>query len=67
MKVLCFDIESTINNKGQPFDTTNKLVSVAWSDGIHEWCTKSDDLGAFISAVSDAEILVGFNIKFDIN
>jgi len=67
MKVLCFDIESTINNKGQPFDTTNKLVSVAWSDGIHQWCTKGDDLGAFISAVNDAEILVGFNIKFDIN
>lgn len=67
MKVICFDIESTINNKGQPFDTTNKLVSVAWSDGIHSWCTGLDGLAQFQTAVMGAEILIGFNIKFDIN
>lgn len=67
MKVICFDIESTISNKGQPFDTSNKLVSIAWTDGVTSSCTKADVVGDFQAVVDSADLLIGFNIKFDIN
>jgi len=67
MKVICFDIECTISNKGQPFDTTNKLVSVAWTDGTTSHCTTPENLAPFLTDLQCADILIGFNIKFDIN
>lgn len=69
MNIICFDIESTINNKGQPFDLTNKIVSIAWTDDTQSQCVKADDYGRhFIQrAIDKADLLIGFNIKFDIN
>jgi DNA polymerase-1 len=67
MRIISFDIESTISNKGNPFDTTNRMVSVAWTDGDTSHCTTADNLEPFILAIQSADLLVGFNIKFDIN
>jgi len=67
MKVISIDVESTISNKGNPFDTTNRLVSVAWTDGTMEQCVGATYDADVQAAISNAELLVGFNIKFDLH
>lgn len=67
MKVVSIDVETTISNKGNPFDRANKLVSVAWCDGTMEQCVGGTYDPDVQTAISDADILVGFNIKFDLH
>lgn len=67
MKVLCFDVESTISNKGNPFDSNNKLVSIGWTDGTICNCIRGEFSQEFQSVLDTATLLVGFNIKFDIH
>jgi len=70
MNVLTLDVETTISNKGNPFDRTNKLVCVGlkclkgnpyiqydWKQGI-------DYIQKYID---QADLIVGFNIKFDLH
>lgn len=68
MTVLCLDVETTVSNKGNPFDLTNKLVCV----GI-KW-TERDKTSIFYEdqkqvdiAILQADLIVGFNIKFDLH
>jgi len=69
MKLLSIDIECTTSNKGNPFDVTNKLVSVAWTDGTTHNCVHPDSEGLRLlqQAINSAELLIGFNIKFDLH
>ena len=69
MKLLSIDVECTTSNKGNPFDTTNSLVSIGFTDGTTSKCVRADDYGRhFVQrAIENADMLVGFNIKFDIN
>jgi hypothetical protein len=69
MKLLSIDVETTTNNKGNPFDLTNRLVSIAWTDGITAVCVRADELGIKKCqlAIQNADMLVGFNIKFDLH
>ena len=69
MKLLSIDIECTTSNKGNPFDGTNKLISVAWTDGNTHNCVHpdSDGLRLLQQAINSAELLIGFNIKFDLH
>ena len=69
MKLLSIDIECTTSNKGNPFDATNKLVSVAWTDGNTHNCVHPDSGGLRLlqQAINSAELLIGFNIKFDLH
>ena len=71
---LILDVETTINNKGNPFDETNKLCYVGLLDTNHSlFSIEYDDqpykkhLEKIQSRINDAEILVGFNLKFDLH
>lgn len=69
MKLLSIDIECTTSNKGNPFDITNRLVSVAWTDGTTHACVRTNAAGLSCvqDAINNADMLVGFNIKFDLH
>lgn len=67
MKVLCIDVETTTNNRGNPFDSNNNLVSVAFNSDNNYNCCGSDYSDTVQRAISEADVLVGFNIKFDLH
>ena len=71
MKVLVFDTETTIHEKGNPFSKHNKLVCIGWKalwksdktnivyvDGLYE---------DFVDDLSECTDIVGFNLKFDLH
>jgi DNA polymerase I-like protein with 3'-5' exonuclease and polymerase domains len=71
---LILDVETTISNKGNPFDETNKLCYVGLLDTSHSlFSIEYNDqpykkhLEEIQSRINEAEILVGFNIKFDLH
>ena len=69
--VIVLDVETTISNKGNPFDESNKLCYI----GVDKNCFRIeydsspyvDCLRTVQSAINDASLLVGFNIKFDLH
>jgi len=75
MNTIILDIESTISNKGNPFDERNKLCYV----GLHHNNVSNlfdieysgnpyrDRLDSIQSMLNNDAILVGFNIKFDLH
>lgn len=65
MKELCFDVETTTYNKGNPFDQRNQLVCIAYADKVVR--PTPYELGVFQEAVNKAETLIGFNLKFDLH
>ena len=65
--IVSIDVETTISNKGNPFDTTNRLISIAWTDGSMEQCVGAGYVPEVQTAISNADLLVGFNIKFDLH
>lgn len=67
MKVLSIDVETTISNKGNPFDNSNSLVSVAWTDGSVSGCCRGTRDAILQDLIDAADLLVGFNIKFDMH
>lgn len=70
MKLLSIDVETTISNKGNPFDSRNKCVSVAWTDGNISECVRVGEEGTITKvqdAIDNCDLLVGFNIKFDLH
>ena len=71
---LILDVETTISNKGNPFDETNKLCYVGLLDTSHNlFSIEYNDqpykkhLEEIQSRITNAEILVGFNLKFDLH
>jgi len=71
---LILDVETTISNKGNPFDETNKLCYVGLLDNSHNlFSIEYNDqpykkhLEEIQSRITDAEVLVGFNLKFDLH
>jgi DNA polymerase I-like protein with 3'-5' exonuclease and polymerase domains len=74
LRSLTLDVETTISNKGNPFDETNKLcyvgllgstprtISIEYGD--EPYCHKLDEIQ---KEIDESEILVGFNIKFDLH
>lgn len=74
MNVLILDVETTISNKGNPFDQTNKLVCAGWK-WVGENCptqelyfpSNHEDYLYFQATINRADIIVGFNIKFDLH
>ena len=75
MRSLIIDVETTINNKGNPFDQSNKLcyVGLLNADGYkcydieYSDAPYRDKLDAIQKEIDESEILVGFNIKFDLH
>lgn len=72
MKHLTLDVETTIQNKGNPFSRLNKLCLIGlYNNGIYdiEYTEHPyrDDLDRVQSVINDYDMLVGFNIKFDLH
>lgn len=66
MNVLALDVESTIFNKGNPYDSRNKLVCFSGARSssdffAHKWHTATQVQGL----VDEADLVIGFNFKFD--
>ena len=73
-KYLVIDVETTISNKGNPFDETNKLCYIGLlNSSSHIYNIEYDNepygnkLNEVQKEIDDSEILVGFNIKFDLH
>lgn len=68
---MTLDCETTISSKGNAFDTTNKLVMVGlkWLDESfpYTYDYQKDLKDSLQNAVNHADLLVGFNIKFDLH
>jgi len=70
MNILFFDAETTIFNKGHPFDPRNFLVSYAYSinnTSVFSYYTDPDFIQRIQRAIYEADCICGFNIKFDIH
>ena len=71
MRSLIIDVETTISNKGNPFDRTNKLCYIGTNYGLYPIEYSENPykrcLDEIQNQIDDAEILVGFNIKFDLH
>lgn len=69
MDYLILDVETTISNKGNPFDQTNKLVCVGLrlnGYNIIEYYPDTESIKK-IQYQIDNRVLVGFNAKFDLH
>ena len=75
MKGLILDVETTISNKGNPFDESNKLCYVGLSDGdisnLYPIEFNDQPYGNSLSSIqahiTGYDLLIGFNIKFDLH
>jgi len=77
MKPLVLDTETTTSNKGNPFDTSNKLCYVGLKSYIPYDRNLYDieysvnpyrkNLEEIQSVINDHDIIVGFNLKFDLH
>ena len=66
MKLLALDTETTIWNKGNPYDGRNKLVCYSFARDNSSGARRLDDLDYLISLVQSSDLVVGFNFKFDL-
>ena len=70
MRILTFDTETTIKNKGHPFTPENKLVCLGYKWMGEKTIIKgmNDELSSkFDDMLADARLVVGFNLKFDLH
>lgn len=68
--ILTFDVETTTRHKGNPFTASNKLVSYAVKVGEQpaefSYYTAIDFLTALREGLTAASLVIGFNLKFDL-
>lgn len=71
MSYLVLDVETTTSNKGNPFDETNKLCYVGLNDHCYSIEYNSDPFNDSLVSIQDridsCDLLIGFNIKFDLH
>lgn len=68
MSILILDVETTISNKGNPFDQTNKLVCVGLKfTNETRFIFYEEQFDYIQDIINNAAIIVGFNIKFDLH
>lgn len=70
MKILALDTETTTKNKGNPYDSRNKLVCYSYAtEGDYKGCqpvTKGST--AYLqNRLDQLPLVVGFNFKFDLH
>lgn len=69
--ILCFDVETSTLNKGNPFSREGKLISysVKADDSPTKFSYYDDPqfMQPLKNLMSSAKLLVGFNIKFDLH
>lgn len=70
MSELYFDVETTTRNKGHPFTPSNRLISYVTLDDssvAFKYYRDPDFLDSFRQLLEKADVVVGFNIKFDLH
>jgi DNA polymerase-1 len=71
LRHLVVDVETTISNKGNPFDRTNKLCYIGTTHDLYpiEYSENPyrNSLDEIQNQINSVETLVGFNIKFDLH
>lgn len=71
MTTLCYDVETSTKNKGNPFTASNKMVSLVYKvdtgQAVFKHFNELGWLNSFREAMESATLLVGFNIKFDLH
>ena len=67
MKVLALDTETTIHNKGNPFDSRNKLVCISYANSNVSGTLPASDWLSVGELVYESDLIVGFNFKFDLH
>jgi DNA polymerase I-like protein with 3'-5' exonuclease and polymerase domains len=76
MKILVIDTEATTFMKGNPFSSKNKLMCIGFFDTYngykyydieHSGMPYDENLGRVINWLQDTELLIGFNIKYDLH
>ena len=68
MKILSLDVETSIHNKGNPYDSRNKLVCYSGCSNYNEpWAELwTNDTSSYLNEyLLDIDLVVGFNFKFD--
>jgi DNA polymerase I-like protein with 3'-5' exonuclease and polymerase domains len=74
MKILSLDVETSIHNKGNPYDSRNKLVCYSYANDIGNSGAEKATRGSLgylqtrlngADLVSPVDLVVGFNFKFD--
>jgi DNA polymerase I len=63
---LTIDTETTTHNKGNPFDSRNRLVSIHTYDETKGWSFKPTDTDSVQQQIDSASLLILFNAKFDL-
>ena len=70
-KALVIDVETTTFAKGNPFSRKNELCYIGYgtADEPHVLAAPFDRVGieSLRAAILDADVIVGFNIKFDLH
>ena len=64
---MILDIESTISNKGNPFDRRNKLVVTGILDKDYTICYNDSSVQEIQTKLDNDRFLVAFNAKFDLH
>ena len=75
MKVVAFDVETETFSKGNPFDSRNKMCLAGVYDGEdygifdieYSEHPYRESLQKYRQAIEEADLVVGFNLKFDCN
>lgn len=75
LNYLVLDVETTISNNGDPFDPRNKLCYVGLLDNTgttlysieYDESPYGDKLREIKERISNADVIVGFNLKFDLH
>lgn len=64
---MTVDVESTTSNKGNPYDLTNKLVTIQIKVNDDEPIVLfKEDFNRALPILASASCIVGFNLKFDL-
>lgn len=70
-KALVIDVETTTFEKGNPFSRKNELCYIGYgtADEPHVLAAPFDRVGieSLRAAILDADVIVGFNLKFDLH
>ena len=67
MKLLALDVETTIHNKGHPYDARNKLVCWSYATDTYSGTWSANDLHLIEPMLAAETLVVGFNFKFDLH
>lgn len=64
---IVVDVETTINNSGNPFDVTNQLITIQIKTKTLTKVFTKENFSDILPFLNSASCLVGTNFKFDLN